>query len=136
MKIIKEFTLDFCTIQYRNDGIVVFEFADGINVDAEMAKQLRHLADENINQPFGILSNRINSYSLSFDAMSVLANYNNIAALAIIVHSSKSQMLVETQNFFISKLRKMPIKIFRDADTATEWLHNELNAVLSQDHNA
>jgi hypothetical protein len=132
MKIIKEFTLDFCTIQQRDDDIVAFEFADGINVDAEMAKQLSRLADENIVRPFGILSNRINSYSLSFEAMSVLAHYDNLAAVAIIVHSSKSQILVETQNFFISKLRKMPIKIFKDAGPAIEWLHSELQTVHAQ----
>jgi hypothetical protein len=132
MNVINEYNLGFCNIKHRDDGIVEFEIADGINVDAEMVKELTDLAEEKIHEPFAILSNRINSYSLSFEAMTQIAHYENIAALAIIVHSSKSQLMVETQNFFISKLKKKPIKIFGEADSAVEWLHNELQAVRSQ----
>ncbi len=126
MKLIKEYTLDFCGIKYRDDGIVELEIAEGVDVDAAMATQLTEMADEVINMPFGMLSNRVNSYSLSFEAMSILANYDNIAALAIVVHSARSRMLVETQNFFISAIKKKPIKIFMDYQSANTWLHTTL----------
>lgn len=135
MNVINEYNLDFCNIKHRDDGIVEFEFADGINVDAEMVKKLTSMADKKIHEPIAILSNRINSYSLSFEAMATVAHHKNIAALAIIVHSSKSQLMVETQNFFISKLKKKPIKIFSDADSAIEWLRNELHTVRTQGQN-
>lgn len=125
-KILEEYKLDFCTVQRRDDDIVVFEINDGIEVDAEMAAELTSAADEVMSSPFGILSNRINSYSLSFEAMSALARYDNIAALAIVVHDGKSRMLVETQNYFISALTKKPIEIFMDTDSAIGWLHATL----------
>lgn len=126
MTILEEYKLDYCTIQRRDDDIVVFEINDGIEVDAEMAAELTRAADETISGPFGLLSNRIHSYSLSFEAMTALAQYDNLAALAIVVHDGKSRMLVETQNFFISALTKIPIKIFMDTDSAISWLHTAL----------
>ena len=136
MKIIKEYLLDYCTIKHRDDGIVEFEFADGINVDSSMANELARMADENINEPFGLLSNRLNSYSLSFEAMSVLANYDRLAAVAIVVHSSKSRMLVEIQNIFISTLKKKPIEIFMDVDSAHSWLQTTLQNIRAQAHDS
>jgi hypothetical protein len=118
----KEYKFDFCTIQRRDDNILVFEINEGVEVSAEMAAELTRAANEAISEPFGILSNRINSYSLSFEAITALAQYDNLAALAIVVHDAKSRMLVETQNYFISTLKKMPIRIFMDIDPAIDWL--------------
>jgi len=124
-KIVRQHTLDFCAVQYREDGIAELEVNEGINLDAAMATELTQLADEVIQGPFGLLSNRVHSYSLSFEAMSILANYDNMTALAIVVHSAKSRLLVETQNFFISALKKKPIRIFMDVDSAVAWLHTK-----------
>lgn len=127
MDIIKEYKFDYCTIQQRDDNILAFEIHDGIEVDAEMATELVHAADTAISGPFGILSDRINSYSLSFEAMDALAHYDKMVALAIVVHHSRTRMLVETQNYFISALSKKPIKIFIDTDSAIRWLHERLH---------
>jgi len=126
---VKEYKLDYCTIQVHGDNILLFEINDGVNVDSEMVAELTRLADENMEGHFGILSNRVHSYSLSFEAMAALARYDNLAALAIVVHSAKSRMLVETQNFFISALKKKPIKIFMDSDAAASWLQTTLQNI-------
>ena len=123
MNIVKEYQFDYCTIQHRDDNILIFEINDGVEVDADMATELTHQADEAMTGPFGILSNRINSYSLSFEAMCALAQYDNMAALAIVVPDAKSYMLVEAQNYLILALKKKPIKIFMDTDSAVSWLH-------------
>jgi len=129
MNIVKEYKLDYCTIQVRDDNILLFEINDGVNIDKEMVAEMTRLADENMTGPFGILSNRIHSYSLSFEAMSALAKYDGLAALAVVVHSAKSRMLIETQNFFISALKKKPIRIFMDVDSADSWLQTTLQDV-------
>lgn len=126
MAILKQYQFDFCTVQQRDDNILLFEFKDGIEVDADMAAELTRAADENMTGPFGILSNRINSYSLSFEAMAALAQYDNMVALAIVVHDAKSYALVEAQNYLISALKSKPIKIFMDTDAAISWLHATL----------
>lgn len=126
MNIVKEYILDFCTIRVCTDNIAIFEFNDGVNVDGDMVAELTCMAAETMPNPFGILSNRIHSYSLSFEAMTALAQYDNIIATAIVVHSAKSRMLVEAQNFFISALKKKPIKIFTDFDVAYFWLQETL----------
>jgi hypothetical protein len=81
--------------------------------------------------PFALLSNRINSYSLSFEAMQILATLPNMIALAIVTYTECSKLLIETQNFFISTIRKNPVKTFTDKDTAIEWLQSELSKVSS-----
>lgn len=136
MAILKEHKFDYCTVQHRDDNIVVVEINDGIEVDADMAAELVRAADKKITGPFGILSNRIHSYSLSFAAMTALARYNNMAALAIVVYNHKSRILVETQNYFISVLSRKPIKIFWDTETALNWLQDTLQNLPSNNQSS
>ena len=126
MDSVKEYKYDFCTIQHRDDNILVFEIEDGIEVDADMTTELYHRIDEIMSGPFGALSNRINSYSLTFEAMTAIAQYDNMAAIAIVIHDAKSRMLVEAQNYLLLALKKKPIKIFMDTDSAINWLHATL----------
>lgn len=129
IKIVKEYKLDYCAVRYRENGIAEIEISEGVNVDADMASELMRMADELIGSPFGLISNRVHSYSLSFEAMSILAHYDNLAAVAIVVHSTRSRVLVETQNFFISALNKKNIKVFMDFDSAAAWLHDTLQEI-------
>ncbi len=121
---IKEYKFDYCTVQFRNDRIAEFEINEGVNVDTGMVAELTQLTEKHLPGAIGILSNRINSYSLSFEAMSAVAQFENLAALAIVVHSTKLRFLVEAQNHLISAIRKIPIKIFVDTDAALHWLQN------------
>lgn len=126
MAILKEYKFDYCTVQHRDDNILLFEINDGIEVDADMVVELTRAADETMTGSFGILSNRINSYSLSFEAMNALAQYDNMSALAIVVYDAKSRMLVEAQNYLIAALKQKPIKIFMDMESAVSWLQATL----------
>lgn len=129
---ITEYRLQFCTVTLREDDIVIIEIDDGVNLDAEMANELVELSNKELgDRPFALLSNRINSYSFSFEALSKLANIPNLIALAIVIYSDKSQLLVEAQNFFLSTIRKRPIKIFRRKDEAMNWLGKELDKVTA-----
>lgn len=127
-----QYTLSFCTIFHRNDGIAVIKINEGVEVNADMAKEVSELAARVIKGvPFALLSDRKNSYSLSFEAMSNLANIPNLVALAIVIYSDRSRLLVETQNFFISAMKKRPVKIFTDKASALEWLRTELDKVIA-----
>lgn len=126
------YKLDFCTIIHRDDDIAIIEINEGVNLDADMAKELIDLAKSKLDsKPFALLSNRIHSYSLSFDAMSSLANLPNLVALAIIAYTHKSKTLVETQNFFLSTMKKRPVKIFTNMDEAIDWLKEELGKLTA-----
>lgn len=122
-----EYRLEFCTVIHRDDDIAIIEIDEGVNLDADMARDLVELTEKELgDRPFALLSNRVHSYSLSFDAMSALANLPNLIALAIVIYSNKSQLLVETQNFFISTMKKRPVKIFTEMEEAIHWLKGEL----------
>ena len=129
---VKEYKLSFCTLFQRDDDVVIIEINEGVEVDTDMAQELVDLSDSVLaGAPFALLSNRINAYSLSFEAMQTLATLPNMVALAIVTYTKHSKLLIETQNFFISTMRKNPVKIFTDKDTAIEWLHSELSKVSS-----
>lgn len=113
-------------MQRRDDNILVFEIEDGIEVNADMTTELSHTVDKIMSGPFGALSNRINSYSFTFEAMTAIAQYDNMAAIAIVIHDTKSRILVEAQNYLLLALKKKPIKIFMDTDSAINWLHATL----------
>jgi hypothetical protein len=126
---VKEYRLSFCTIYHRDDDIAVFEVDDGINIDATMVEEVEALAKASAADAVAILSNRKNSYSLSFEAMSAVANSPRLVALAIVVHSPKTRMLVEAQNQFIASLNSKPIEIFSDTESAISWLQQQLQEV-------
>lgn len=118
-----EYRLDFCTIHHHDGGITVIEIDDGINLDSSMTKELIDLTKKVLGEnPLALLSNRINSYSLSFEALSTLAGLPNLVALAIVTYNKQSKLLIETQNFFLSHLNKIPVKIFTNIDIAEKWL--------------
>ncbi|WP_455198384.1 DUF7793 family protein [Kaarinaea lacus] len=123
-----KYRLDFCTIFHRDDDIAIIEIDEGVNLDASMADELVALTRSKLgDRPFALLSNRIHSYSLSFDAMSELSKLPNLVALAIVIYSQKSLLLVETQNFFLSTMKKRPVKIFKNMDEGIAWLKKEID---------
>jgi phospholipid N-methyltransferase len=127
---VTEYKLNFCTLFQRDDDVVIIEINEGVEVDTDMAQELVDLSDSVLaGAPFALLSNRINAYSLSFEAMQTLATLPNMVALAIVTYTKHSKLLIETQNFFISTIRKNPVKTFTDKDTAIEWLQSELSKV-------
>ena len=72
-----------------------------------MLEKLIQLADDVLGDKLlALLSNLINSYSFLSEAMSMLVNLPRLTALAIVVYNSQSQLLTETQNFFISTIKK------------------------------
>jgi len=122
-----EYKLSFCTVYHRDDGISMIEINEGVEVDTDMSNELVELAKNVLGErPIALLSNRVHSYSLSFQAMSILANLPNLIALAIVAYTTESKLLIETQNFFISAMKKKPVKIFSNIDEGIEWLHKAL----------
>ena len=133
MVTVTEYRLSFCTIANRDDDIAIVEIDEGVNVDADMAREITDLAAQVLGKKrIGLLSNRINSYSLSFDAMIALALCPNMYALAIVTHSNKSRISVEAQNLFVTHIKKIPIKIFMDVNSGIEWLHTKADHKTSQ----
>ena len=130
MQQVTEYKLSFCTLFQRDDGVVIIEINEGVEINTDMAQELISLSVSVYGDtPFTLLSNRINSYSLSFEAMQILATLPNMIALAIVTYTDRSKLLIETQYFFISTIRKKPVKTFTDKDTAIEWLQSELSKI-------
>lgn len=74
-----------------------------------------------------LLINRINDYSLTFDAHKKLAVHTGLVAIAYLTYSTSSAQVAE----YTSKLAhyaRCPIKVFMDREAAIEWLEQRLQA--------
>ena len=131
---VTEYKLSFCTASHRDDDIAIIEINDGVEVNADMAREITELADRVLDGPIGLLSNRKNSYSLSFEAMNALVKFPKMAALAIVINSPKSRILVEIQNSILLRIKKKPIKIFEQFEPAVDWLHTQLEEHSKKNH--
>jgi hypothetical protein len=135
MASVTEYRLSFCNLCFRDDDIAILEIDDGVEVDAAMVREISALADDLLDRPIGLISNRKHSYSLSFDTMTSLARSPYIAALAIVVYSSKSKLLVEIQNRIVSAIQRRPIRVFTAMDEAVDWLHAQRRHTLETPEN-
>lgn len=118
--------LSFATAHVRQDNIVILEIDEGIEVTADMAEEAAFNANIHLNRPFGLLANRKYSYSLSFEAMDRLMNYQHLQAIAFVVYSLQSRLLVEMQKTLSQRIQTKPMEIFASTDAAIDWLQLQL----------
>lgn len=85
--------------------IAVIEFNDGVHIDINNFSAIFEKLVEffGISKPFGVISNRINSYSINLLHMNTFKEQmNNLCAYAVISHNSASAMNAEIESNFCS----------------------------------
>ena len=101
-----------------------------VNTDVEfnmiMIAEYHDWLLENLVAPFGILINKKNVYSYTFEAQMNIANLPEIKAMAVVAYSKSTE---ESTNVLIDMPRKSKwnIRIFEDHDIALNWLQLELD---------
>ncbi len=125
---IKELELDSAIFELIKPQILRVTVYNGIEVDMNIAKQYRQAIKTLVTQPTGLLVDKRNSYSLDFNAQRfVLNNLPNIAATALLVHSSFSSIAAETQLHFL-RTEQHQVQIFSSQRAAVKWLGEQLEA--------
>jgi hypothetical protein len=86
--------------------IAVIEFSEGVHIDihnvSEIFKKL--ISHFGISRPFGIIANRVNSYSINLlDINSFKEIMNNLCAYGVVSHNSASAMNAEIESNFCSR---------------------------------
>lgn len=102
-------------------NFIVTEFNEGVNVSFDDFKEIYELSQEYFEgRPYGVISNRINSYSI--DLIDILRHMNkpgNLRAYAIVPHhnSSRPALILEDHYF------KMQRKRFYSIVEAAKWIN-------------
>ncbi|OEK08322.1 hypothetical protein A8C32_02400 [Flavivirga aquatica] len=83
--------------------IAIIEFNEGVDIDINNSSVIfNELKDYyGISKPFGVIANRVNSYSVKLMDMRLFRKkLNNLSAYAVIGHNTASRMNAEIENNF------------------------------------
>ncbi len=118
--------LPFAKLIKLNDSMMEVIVNEGVEMDIRMVNQYHRWLLENLESPFGILVNKINQYTYTFEAQINLADLPEIKAMAVVSYSNISEQATKT-------LKKIPrktewnLQIFDNREDALSWLEKEIN---------
>jgi hypothetical protein len=120
------FELSFGQFIKLQDNLVEVIVHPNVEFNMMMIAEYHDWLLENLEAPFGILVNKKNSYTYTFEAQMNIANLPEIKAMAVVAYSKATE---ESTNVLIDMPRKSKwnIHIFDDRDIALNWLQLELD---------
>ena len=117
--------LPFGSIHKLNDQLAEIFVAESMVMDKANVKKLHEAFAYQFNAPFGLLVNKTNAYSYTFDAQQTITAVPHLKAIAVLVYSKKSWLVTETlQRLPYNKRANM--KKFTVREEALKWLCNEM----------
>lgn len=110
---------------YFFDHFFVGEFYEGLDLNFDNFEEVTLLVKTYFpDQPFGFISNRINSYAIRLDdAEKFNKTFPNLKAYAIVIYNPMSEKVFEIENHFFNFNRKC----FKNIASATNWVNDVLN---------
>ncbi|MGJ8691118.1 MAG: hypothetical protein ACSHW0_01405 [Thalassotalea sp.] len=126
--------LSFASIKLLADDIAEVVVDNNIEITLEMVEELEAFLNHNFKQAFGLLVNKVNPYSYSFEAMTCMASNKYLAALAVVNYEDHSEDPIH----YVLKIRavdELNIKVFSGLELgwqqAKDWLAHELENIKS-----
>lgn len=111
------------------DNIVEVTIDEGIELSLEMIEESDVFLNAHIFGDFGMLVNRINEYTYSYEAQLTIGSYQGLKAIAFVYYSDESKCLVEKINV-MRAYDDWNSCIFSGLELewqqAVQWLKNEL----------
>jgi len=117
----------------ENIGEVVVNY--GVKMSLEMLDEYDLLLDTIFDNEFGLLINKINHYTYSYEAKLSIASHKNIKAMAVVYYfPSAKSMTTELLN--VRKVDKLNMREYSGLELgwqqAFEWLISELKSKKNQ----
>jgi len=126
----EKFRLSFASINIISGNIVEIIIDNNITVSLEMTEELDKFLINAFDSSFGLLINKINHYSYSFEATLNFASLEEIHAIAVINYSKDGEKVTDDV-MARRKVDQLNIKSFSGLDLgyryAISWLNNELS---------
>lgn len=117
--------LSFCKINAISDTVAEIIVNDGIEVTMMMVEEYHRWITENLSEPVGLLINKINKYTYTFEAQMNIANLPQIKAMAVVTYSNIAKVSTDSLNN-LPREKKWNLQMFDDRDDALEWLEKQL----------
>lgn len=111
------------------ENIVEVTIDEGVEVSLEMIEESDLFLKAHVFSDFGMLINRINEYTYSYEAKLTMGSYTGLKAIAFVYYSDESKSLIEKINV-MRALDNWNSSIFSGLELewqqALKWLQNEL----------
>ncbi|TCK69031.1 hypothetical protein DFQ05_0542 [Winogradskyella wandonensis] len=113
---------------YFFEKYVVSEFNEGVHIDMKNFRESAILINSHFNnRPFGVISNRINNYSIDLSNSEQFNNcFPNLKAYAVVCDSLFGRGVFEVENRFFKYNRQ----IFKKLEDAMQWVEKSLETAI------
>jgi len=122
----KLITLPFGKINILNPHIAEVIINEGITLDKQEVQDYNQVLRSNLEPPFSVLINRENAYTYTFEAQLELGRFNDIVYRAVVAYNRNAEMATQII-MDLNKNSNWNIKIFRERQTALNWLYTQIN---------
>ncbi|MGL1956547.1 MAG: hypothetical protein OCD00_04455 [Colwellia sp.] len=126
-----KYQLDFGQINIINSNIAEITINKNIELSLEMVETTEQFFSDHFNDSFGLLINKINTYSYTYEAKLTMGSHEKLQAIAIVNYHDDG--IVQSNR--IAQLRQMDklnFKTFSGLDLGwqegIDWLKKELSA--------
>ena len=118
--------LSFCTFTPQSDNVTEVKFDEDILVDIDMVDQYHHWLNTHHNSDFGVLIDKTDHYSYTFEAQLKIGRIDKMKAASFLVKDHSAELAIESL-MGIKQRRKIDYEIFYDHTLALAWLENKLS---------
>jgi len=112
------------TVNFLDHNLIEYIPLDGYELSVTHVNDLHSLI-EHQNKGVGLLINKQNNFSWSFEALSLLAQHEGIAAIAIFTERPVSLQVSKYETTMIERYQVVT-DIFQCKDAAMAWLRQQL----------
>lgn len=120
--------LPFAKIIKISDDIAEIIVNEGVDYSLDMVRIYQDWLHENMADPCYVMINRVNSYSLSFEAQQKLGAIEQIKATALVTYNRTSTISAQAFIKLSPNLTPLNSKVFHDRDSALAWLRAQRTA--------
>lgn len=105
---------------------------EGVEMTLEMIEECHQFVEKHFTEDFGMLVNRVNNYTYSYEAKLSIASYEHLKAIAFVYYSHDSKHVTE-ELYQTRAFDEWNFRIFSGLELgwqqAYKWLQQELTTV-------
>jgi hypothetical protein len=124
--------LSFGYFKILADNMLEVVADEGVEMTLEMIEECHQFVDTHFTDDFGMLVNRVNDYTYSFEAKLSIASYQYLKAIAFVYYSSDSKKATE-ELYQLRAFDEWNFRVFSGLELgwqqAFDWLQQELISV-------
>ena len=124
--------LSFAYFNMISDQIVEVVVDENVEMTMEMIEECHQFIHAHISEDFGMLINRVNNYTYTYEAKLSIASYENLKAIAFVYYSEDSKEITE-HLYNLRSFDEWNYRVFSGLELgwqqAVDWLYQELATV-------